>query len=324
MHVPLTAHLLRFTLRAETDIHFHEYRGSALRGALAAALRRHYCPEWHEGSPDPLHRQLCPVCQLLSWEHDDVEAGAVRRPYSLVTTPDDDRTIVAAGDEFTFGLGLFGNRLALFPYLVLGVTAMGDAGIGRRAREGMGHFRLAALAAVNPLTGVTESLFTAGDATVRHPTLCVRNADVQAVAAALAAQLRDGRLTLRALTPLRLDQDQRLVKSATFFPFVKQVVLRVMDLAAQHGDGRPPVSLRQDLYPVADRVTLVEDRMRWWDLAGYSSRLGRAQRLGGLVGEATYHAPDWRPLLPWLVWGQIVQVGKHTVKGCGQYALAAG
>ena len=43
----------------------------------------------------------------------------------------------------------------------------------------------------------------------------------------------------------------------------------------------------------------------------------------GIVGTATYYAPDWRPLLPWLIWGQSTHVGKNVVKGCGIYQLQA-
>jgi len=80
--------------------------------------------------------------------------------------------------------------------------------------------------------------------------------------------------------------------------------------------------LKSDLYPAADTVQLVRDETHWWDLKGYSSRLGRGQVLGGFVGRAVYSAPDWRPLLPWLLWGVSTHVGKNVVKGCGIYRLA--
>jgi hypothetical protein len=43
--------------------------------------------------------------------------------------------------------------------------------------------------------------------------------------------------------------------------------------------------------------------------------------MGGLMGSATFHAPDWSPLLPWLVWASVVHVGKNVVKGCGLFHL---
>ena len=320
--VSLTAHQLRFTVCAETEIHFSAFKGSALRGALAGVLQRQYCPEWRNDRTDSLHRQLCPVCQLLSWEQEDIEGGDLRRPYVLIP-PIEERTTYEAGEQFSFGLTLFGARQQLLPYLVLGITAMGNGGVGQPDRAGQrGRFTLAGLEAINPLTGGTRPLLSQGGV-ARLDTLPVTHADIVAAAARMVDSLNasQGELCFNFHTPLRLNQDRQLVKTPAFFPLMKQIVLRVLDLCGQHGEGRPNVTLAQDIYPYADQVTIVADHTRWWDLTGYSSRLGRAQRLGGLVGEATYHAPDWRPLLPWLVWGQIVQVGKNTVKGCGQYTL---
>ena len=38
--------------------------------------------------------------------------------------------------------------------------------------------------------------------------------------------------------------------------------------------------------------------------------------------KAAASAPDHRQLLPWLLWGQVTQVGKNTVKGNGWYEVA--
>lgn len=321
--LPLTAHRLRFTLRAEEDIRFNSFKGSALRGALTGALTRQYCPEWQQGAGDPLHRRLCPICRLLGWEHQDIEGGDVRRPYALIP-PLDGRTHYAAGESFTFTLSLVGDARDLLPYLILGVAAMGDQGVGRPDRGGRrGRFAVAAIDAYHPLTGATRALLGPGGRQVDLTTLPITDADVRAAATALAAQIEpDHGLCVRLHTPLRLNQEQKLVKAPAFFPLVKQAALRLLDLCAQHGTGRPDVRLKEQLYPAADRVHLVADRTHWEELTGFSQRIGRTQQLGGLVGEAVYRTEDWTPLLPWLVWGQVVQVGKNTVKGCGVYTLA--
>ncbi len=316
--ISLTVHWLRFTVRAETDIHFHAFAGSALRGALAGVLTRQYCPEWRNGTPDPLHRQLCPVCQLLGWEHRDIEGGDVRRPYALIP-PLDPRTGYGRGESFSFTLTLLGERVQLLPYLILGVGAMGETGLGRADRTGQrGRFVVTAVDAINPLTRASRALVESGAATVRLETLPVTHDQVMASARQLADKQR---IRLQFQTPLRLNQEGRLVKVPAFFPLAKQIALRLLDLCAQHGTGRPDVRLKETLYPYADQVSLIEDKTRWCEVAGYSQRLGRRQQLSGLLGEAVYAAPDWQPLLPWLIWGQVVQVGKNTVKGCGVYTL---
>lgn len=323
--IPLTAHPLRFTARAETDIVFHEFAGSALRGALAQVLRRTFCPEWRAGQTDVLHRALCPVCQLLSWERDTDTEGDVRRPYTL-TPPLNAPARIEAGETFTFGLTLFGEKLAYLPYLVLAVRGMGDEGVGRRQDNGQrGRFSLERIDAVNHLTGATRTLLAPGRAEVSTQTEPVTHAHVLQAAADLLVRLaaHDGQLTLHFHTPLRLTQHKALQKQPFFAPLIKHVARRVLDLCAQHAGGRPAaVELKRDLFPEAQTVQMVANHTQWWDLAGYSSRLHRKQQLGGLIGSATYVAADWAPLLPWLVWGQVTQVGKNTVKGCGIYTIA--
>lgn len=324
--IPLTAHHLRFTVTAETAIAFHDFKGSALRGAMAGYLKRTYCPEWRAEKTDPLHQALCPVCQLLSYELTPEEGGDIRRPFAL-QPPLTEQNDFAPGESFSFGLTLFGNQLAYLPYLVLAVRAAGEDGIGvRKVDRQRGHFRLERIDAVNPLTGATQAMLAPGAALVQTATLPVTHDQVLATANLLAQQVQshENLLAVTFLTPTRLIQSGQTVKTPAFFPLLKQVVLRVLDLCAQHGEGRPAIVLKRDIYPAADAVELMTDGTHWWDVAGYSGRLGREQRLGGLVGTALYRAETWEALLPWLVWGEMVQVGKNVVKGCGVYRLQGG
>src|SRR5690606_38842911 len=113
-----------FTVVAETAITFQDFKGSALRGAMAGYLKRTYCPEWRAGQTDPLHQALCPVCQLLSYELTPEEGGDIRRPFAL-QPPMTEQNSYAPGESFCFGLTLFGNQMAYLPYLVLAVRAAG-------------------------------------------------------------------------------------------------------------------------------------------------------------------------------------------------------
>ncbi|MBI1298735.1 CRISPR system precrRNA processing endoribonuclease RAMP protein Cas6 [bacterium] len=325
--IPLTVHQLRFTVRVTEPIHFNEFKGSALRGALAGTLNSTFCPQWRAEETDPLHQSLCPVCQLLSLERTDETSGDIRRPYA-VRPPLDSATHYAEGASFEFDMLLIGNNLHLLPYLVLAVQGVGEtSGIGRRGENRRrGHFTITGIDAVNPLTGEVQPLLTAGGRMVQQPAIPVQHEQVMATAAALLPRLEEegNRLTIQMRTPLRLIQGGERVQGPRFFPLAKQSVLRLLDLSAQHGGGRPDVHLKDDVYPWIDQVTLVEDRTHWWDLMGYSGRLQRSQVLGGLMGSATYIAPDWGPILPWLIWGGVVGVGKNIVKGCGVIEIYAG
>ncbi len=332
LHIPLTAHHLRFTVRVTRPVVFGEFKGSALRGAFAGYLRRTFCPEWRAEETDPLHKALCPACQMLALDGGDGVAGDVRRPYAI-EPPTDGISRYDQGETFDFGMVLYGDNLGFLPYLVLAVKGMGEqGGVGQKDAQGRrGTFAIHQIQAVNPISGQTQLLLEPGGKSVQMPAIPVTQEQVQSAALTLAAQLdqSDNRLRVTFLTPTRLTQGDHRVETPAPFPLIKQTVLRVMDLAAQHGGGRPtvdgePIALGQHIYVHADQVQKVADQTRWWDLHGYSGRLGRAQPLGGLVGSVTYTAPDWTPLLPWLVWGISAHVGKNIVKGCGWYDLAAG
>lgn len=118
-------------------------------------------------------------------------------------------------------------------------------------------------------------------------------------------------------------QAGQTVKAPDFFPLAKQVVLRVWTVGQDVGKGAPKLYSHRRSLPGGGccRTRAADDTRFWWDVAGYSGRLGREQQLGGLVGTAMYYAAAWKALLPWLVWGEVVQVGKNVVKGCGLYRL---
>jgi len=339
LHVPLTVHHLTFHCRAQEPILWHPFKGSAVRGAFADVLRRTFCPQGPgaSGREDAgmLHASVCPVCQLLAMPPDEEADGDLRRPYAI-RPPLDNRARYAAGEPFAFTVTLFGDHLGYLPYLALGAEGMGTGGIGRKDERGRrGRFTIESITSTNPLTNATAILMKPGERMVHAVTAAVDNAHVAEAAAQLADRLetRDNRLTVNFTTPTRLIKRQGKISTPEPFQLIKNAALRILDLSAQFGGGRPTtglqgnsptgqaLALKRDLYPHADVVALVNDETRWWDVSGYSGRLGQTQRLGGFVGRATYTAPDWRPLLPWLLWATQAQVGKNTVKGCGLIEL---
>ena len=165
---------------------------------------------------------------------------------------------------------------------------------------------------------------------VHMPTLAVSGQQVAVSSERLAQELaaNGGRLEVEFLTPTRIVHRERLVKAPELPPLLARLLDRVGALRHQFAD-EAPLSREEKgrLLSIADRVRLVADETRWWDVKGRSTRLGRPQPLGGYVGRAVYQADEldtWRPLLPWLLWGQSTQVGKNVVKGCGVCRIANG
>lgn len=319
---PLSFTHLRLSATVTTDLLLDGHlAGNNLRNALANVMLHATCPETHRrAAPTPEHAAVCPACWLLAAETDP---GRVVRAYTVVP-PQPPRERVPAGETFRFGLTLFGDGFQFLPYVVLAAAEMGRVGVGRGRRDGLGRFKLTAIDAFNPLTGDHSQLLAPGESLVRLPAVHVTTADTEA-AGRPAHQLHDygGDLTLRFLTPLRLEEDDRLFRTPDFGVLFRRLLMRIDMLARDFAgaERRDPADVAA-LHTAADRVRLVDARTHWCDLWSYSGRKGRDTPLGGLVGSAVYHATDWEPLLPWLILGQGTQVGKSAVKGNGVYEVA--
>ena len=317
----LDVHLLRFRAEVTAPLHLPAAGGAALRGALFGALRALFCLAG--GGPEcgqPAVAARCPVCFLLAPVDEGNRRGQdVPRPYVLRLAAQAP-TSYGPGQTFEFELATFGRALGVFPYTLLGVQEMGRRGLGQ-ARAGA--FRLAEVWAENPLAGRQERIYRAGDAQVRTPALPISAAEVAAEAAVLAEQGGGRRLCLTLRTPTRLVEAGRLVKPESFQPRV--LLARLLDrldaLGARYGAG-PVAGEAAPLLARAAAVAVAERRLSWHEQFRASGRHRAMLPMGGIVGGVVLEG-DLAPLLPWLVWGTLVHVGKDAAMGNGELRLRA-
>lgn len=268
-------------------------------------------------------------------DEEGVHGGQAPRPYVINPPLDGGRTSYVPGDCFSFDLLLAGDAGQLLPYVVLALDRLAHEGVGTslemqdaRGRPAWrrGTARVARIDAVHPLTGEVSPVLRPSERVVHVPSLPITHADVLAAAARLSSS---GDLTLHFITPMRLVEREQLVKVPYFRPLLHRLVERIKSLVDNFGGGGVPSGTRvpydiAELRDLADAVGLVENQAQWVDLRGYSTRLGRQQVIGGLVGRATYRSADWTPFLPWLVWGAILHAGKNAVKGDGWFGIEMG
>jgi hypothetical protein len=300
---------LWFTLAAQNRIEFGPQVGGQIRGALYDALRRQTCSA-PAGHHDPAQAEHCPVCWLMAREDwaaqrgkDIPRAFTVRPPTALA---------YAAGEQVSFGLTLFGDAVELFPYIVLALPLMGQMGVG----YGRGRFHLHTIEARNPLSQQRELLMSPGSTQVKRPTLAVTPERIQARAASLGGDY----LTLRFLTPTRLTENGRLVKSPHFRTVMARLLERFDIMNREYGMGDPAPSPYETLVPLAENIQFVRDDTHWVEVYSGSRRAGTMTPISGFVGTASYHG-DLAPFREWLLWGQSLQIGKDTVKGNGIYEV---
>jgi len=332
-----TAHQLHFTCEVQTPIVLNEHQGSAIRGALFQALRNQFCFNKEAKSCGQCALwATCPICFLVATRNPQSERGVeVPRPYTIEPPYHASRITLHAspgvryepGETFSFGLTMFAQALNLFPYVVLGSQALERGGLGKRISESAsqrggkrrrGTFVIREIAAVNSLSGERQPVLRRGDTMVSVPDVPVTNEQVLA----RAAQLPRNRIALTFKTPTRIIERGKLEHCPTFRPLIQRLQRRLCDLTRQFTDTPWEFDFRQ-VMAQAEAVRVVEDQTRWVELDSYSWRRKASTPMGGFVGQATFEG-DLEPFLPWLVWGEVVHVGKDAVKGNGWYRIANG
>ncbi|HEX5414283.1 MAG TPA: CRISPR system precrRNA processing endoribonuclease RAMP protein Cas6 [Chloroflexota bacterium] len=330
MSVDLSIHHLRCTVEAVSPILLPAESGSAIRGALVNALRQHYCPDatlrLSKGGPeaDAMHRAMCPVCSLIADEDAEATRGRnIPRPYTIEPpTPRSGR--VEPGQQISFGVSLIGTAINLFPYLVLAVPEMGRLGMGQydSRQGGRGRFTLRSVEAINPLTGARQPLL-AGGTHLQLPAIPVTSTEVNEAAAKLSKIANEAGSTVGIdfLSPTRIVSGAQLVRQPVFEPMFQRLLERIDGLAQYYGTPTDEPTRRDQLLADARQVEIVEARTTWVEVMSGSKRLGRSTPVSGYEGRVVFRGGAWDALLPWLLWGQSIHVGKSAVKGNGWYSI---
>lgn len=209
--VNLEAHVLRFEGETATEVATPAYKGSMIRGALLAALRRDFCLD-REGPRCATAgvRQACPVCSLLVTADEESARGVeVARPCT-VEPPLEERRLYGRGDRFSFGVSLFGDAAELLPYVIIGARRMGETGMGDR-RRAPGRFLVRRIEAVDPIAGARQELYREGEGLVRRSEMVVTHERILERAGRCDAMA----VTLELLTPMRLVSGGGLGRTAT-------------------------------------------------------------------------------------------------------------
>lgn len=315
----LTVYHLRFSVRAHEFTSFGSQPGSAIRGALYQALSRQYCPDTLL-THLPGHQSACPVCWLLATEDPESSRGR-NLPRPLTIEPPSPDLLLEGGDEWEFGLTLIGHRaLETFPHLVRAVQEMGRTGVGR----GRGRFTLIDIESINPLQN--SRLCLLNGRRVNNPELPVTATEIKQA----TGELSKDRLILNLLSPLRIGENKRLSRYPNLGILVRRLLERCQAMVTTFGKANPIAEEQQlwkeltlKLSEVSEQAQLISDQTTWLDVQSGSRRTGNTSPIGGLVGFVEWEG-DFSEILPWVLWGQSIHVGKSTVKGNGWYEVLKG
>lgn len=293
---------LAFHCRLLTDATFSARKGSMLRGALGASLRRGMCMT---------RRSDCGACMLAKncvfpRVFKPLPAGSLPAPPPFCLAPDaDERRDYKAGETFSFGMKLFSYATEYLPFFVQAFRAAGERGVGSANPEG--KFELA------KVEWLGRSLYDkdADRLDIPEP----QNAPLPAIN---KDENETGRITVRLLSPLRHKADNHFSAKLEFLDLFHLVLRRIKALSSLDGLA---YRLDQDLYrslrAKAEQTRIIEDNSRWKDWKRYSSRQDAIMNFGGLIGDITYEGPV-SPFREFLAFAEIAHIGKQTSFGLGR------
>ncbi|MBN1310267.1 MAG: CRISPR system precrRNA processing endoribonuclease RAMP protein Cas6 [Anaerolineae bacterium] len=300
--IPVT--LLEFHLHAAGGLDLGANPGSSLRGALYEALRAMYDTGEAVHSRDDA--EINPVVWLLRLEDEDGTGGKnVPRPIAVRPPP------ASEGERLSFGISFYGRGRDYIPLVISAVGAMQGLGVGR----GRGRFTLLGIDTLDPLTFIPTPLI---DGLGRQVGTLPEPPGPDAYTTH-ASDLGPSHLTVTFVTPTRIVQKGHLCHQPTFRPWFQRLLERTRQIGELY-TGNPPWIPFRELLDAAGGVEIDQDATRWIEMKSGSRRDGTLKPTSGFVGQVSYRG-KLAALLPWVVLGQALQVGKNTIKGCGWYKV---
>lgn len=303
----------RFLFRALDRIDLPPYAGSAWRGVFGHGLKKSLCVT---GLPQCDGCQLARGCAYvyLFETPPPPDTAKLRRytsaphPFVIETSIDAPR-VIERGAVFDLGWALVGRANARLAYIIQGLRAAGQRGIGR----GRGRFAVEAVEQEStPGAGDWRTVYEAASGVLRlfEPALLSPPEEVPDAI----------RLAFR--TPLRLKREGRLVgpEDFEFHDLFRNLLRRLSLLSYFHSDDPWELDFA-GLSRGSRGVVLAGRRLEWYEWARYSGRQGTPMKMGGLVGEVWLEGEAAAAYWPFLWLGQWVHAGKGTSMGLGRFRV---
>ncbi len=307
---PFHLAIFRFDLQAQTSFQA-PFTSIPYRGALGHALRRISCRQPGENCPDCDLASHCAYGYIFETtpSRDATHArkfSSFPRPY-VINTPAGFGRLLSPGDNFGFDLTLIGHAVAGLPAVV---AAFEEIGAGEGLGPGGGKFKVRQVCQYLPggeipvYTGDTFGNFAPPFDFGEIPD----------------SSTPVNQVTLRLLTPLRLDIRGKLLQDAPSFRVLMETLLRRLLLTNYLHCGGEYLDPPEELLHQTEAIAVAETELHWQELDRHSSRQQKTMKMGGLRGHITYSG-DLGPFVPLLRLGELLNIGKSTTDGLGRYRL---
>ncbi len=302
----------KFTIQAIDQLFLPYYKGSTFRGGFGTAFRRVVCALKRKDCKDCMLKTKCIYAYIFETSpSEDTKImnmnkyETVPHPF-IIEPPEDTRHLYEQGDNLSFNLILIGRAVDYLPYFIYTFDELGKSGIGK----GRGEYKLQAV------ENNSDTVYSIKDKTLRAtaieelhiPEIFNCNSD------------SEGSITLRFLTPARIVHQRDLVVDLEFHILIRSLLRRLCLLYYFHCEKKEPSWDHKQIIHEAEKATIENNALSWWDWERYSARQDIRMKMGGVVGDITYKGNP-KQFLPILRAGEILHVGKGTSFGLGRYEL---
>jgi hypothetical protein len=305
-----------FRLKVVDSLNVPEYKGAMIRGAFGYAFKKVTCiTRMNECEPCML-KETCSYFKIFETEMPDNNIpylhGVRKMPHPFVLhPPEDSRREYEKNGEMDVGVTLFGKGISYFPFFVYTFIKMGEYGLGK----GRGHFEL-------------KEVFSLGHSGRKTRIYDSKTAKIKTVYKPInLKKLISGypespaRVTLSFTTPFRYQTENKVVWNPKLLDInrvLRNIEKRICSLAALYGDAQIPEMGK----PEYGELAISENGLTYKDWERYSTRQKKRHSLGGFSGKLTLTG-DLSKVMPLLVTGSVVNIGKNTLFGLGAYSLSA-
>jgi hypothetical protein len=303
-----------FLLEAAEDMRLPEYKGSMFRGAFGWSFRNSVCMTKKPDCTGCILQQQCAYFKIFETEIPDNNIwflkGVKKVPHPfIIHPPRETKNDYKKGELIKVGLTIFGNMINFFPFFIFNFIKMGELGIG------VNRSKFSLISVMNLDQDGSEFVVYGTSGSLVKNEFCKISMDNSA-----SGHQEAHAVELEFLTPARMQREGRVIadkRKVTFDLLVSLLERRLYALSHLFCD--------KDLYAyprfiTADKASITENNLYFYDWERYSSRQGRKVEMSGFKGKIKIEG-ELSEFMPLLKIGERINIGKNTLFGLGQYKM---
>ncbi|GAB5494386.1 MAG: CRISPR system precrRNA processing endoribonuclease RAMP protein Cas6 [Phototrophicaceae bacterium] len=288
---------LEFEIFSDERINFAGFAGVALRAALYTVFTELYDTGKTINSIKDIENN--PLQWIFSPNN---QSHTIPRPY-IIRPP-----LEVKETGFVFGITLLGPTIDFVQQIISCVVGMQSLGLGVDRKS----FKIKSIAHWNLLNDERQLLVDQNGNSI-HPLLIPNEGENTKL---LVDKFSSNLLKIKFLTPTTIINKRQLLIKPVFRPIFQRLLERTLILNKYYGTQNVAVNF-DHLLSYSDKIQLINDNTRIYGKQ-YSKRYSR--NIIGFIGDAKYQG-EFASLLPFIVGGQLMNVGKNVTKGCGWFRV---